>query len=155
LAPTAKSLEDYPLIGDLPTDVDHYKCYDVKAADAEEGLLVRLTDQFRERAFEVKNPKLLCNPAEKHHNGTTAIQNIGKHLACYDIEAVKGMCSSTPDFQGQACDKDRDCGAGGVCEIQEKDQKIDGLYLNNQFGDERLDLDKVEELCVPSVKTVG
>jgi hypothetical protein len=154
LAPTAKSLVAPPHIDDLPANVDHYKCYDVKSVGAEEGLLVRLKDQFHERAFEVKKPKLLCNPVAKDHKGPTEIQNVGKHLTCYDIKAVKGVCSSGFEFENQTCNKDKDCGTGGFCEIQAKDQKIDGLYLDNQFGDERLDLDKVEELCVPSIKTI-
>jgi len=82
--------------------------------------------------FEVKKPKMLCNPVEKqvvNADGTvetTPIQNPENHLMCYDLKKMK----DTPKFEKR------------------------NVFTNNQFGPEDLEVKKQKQLCVPSIKTL-
>ncbi|MGQ0639063.1 MAG: DUF7450 family protein, partial [Nitrososphaerota archaeon] len=112
------------------TLLDHFKCYN---ADVTEGTpefekrIVFLADQFETKRFEVKAPKLLCNPVQKIHDGSTSeINDSENHLLCYDVKSAKG---------------------------EPKHQKR-SVFTNNQFGPEQLDTIRETELCVPSKKTI-
>jgi hypothetical protein len=133
LVPTAKSLVSQPpMPNPLTHEVDHYKCYKVKEDQASEFTPVEgvlLKDQFIEvqlggesKLFDLKKPTRLCNPVEK--NGEE-IKHPVNHLMCYKAAPVRG---------------------------QPKHESVSGLFVNNQFGPERIDTIKEEELCVPSVK---
>jgi plastocyanin len=135
LVPTAKSHDD-PNVPELDSPaVDHYKCYKVKLNSDFVPLQVRLFDPNfdSEKLFDVKKPKLLCNPVEKqvvNADGTveiTPIQNPENHLMCYDIKKVKG-------------------------ELKFEKRNV---FTNNQFGPEQLDVKKEKQLCVPSTKTLS
>jgi hypothetical protein len=41
-----------------------------------------------------------------------------------------------------------------VCLAQAKHTSVDGIFLRNQLGAERIDTIKEDELCVPSMATV-
>lgn len=128
LVPTAKSLTG-PVEPLDPVNIDHFKCYKVKVtpgtAKFEPILGVSVDDQFTDGAklFDLSKPTRLCNPVEKTHDGTvTPKKNPAAHLMCYK---VKPGTAHTP---------------------------VAGIHTNNQFGPERLDTIKEEELCVPSEK---
>lgn len=156
LVPTAKDLEMPPPM--LPENaVDHFKCYDVKAPKLDETIRVSLTDQFhQDRIFDVDKIERLCNPVDKNGEG---IKSPESHLLCYQVKLVSGFCSTEADeeFVGRVCKKEQDCGGTAnvtsFCELQPKDQTIPGIFLSNQFGEERVDIDKVKEICVPSSAT--
>ena len=92
LVPTAKS-HDGPTEPLERTNVDHYKCYKVKIdKDAPiqfVPLQVTLFDpNFGvEKLFDVKKPKMLCNPVDKNGEG---IMDEETHLMCYDVKPAKG-----------------------------------------------------------------
>ena len=96
---------------------------------------------------------------EKTHIGVTPILSEVGHLACYKIKPLgKGFCAPVdPDDPtdypqlGDVCGKDSECGDGLFCKKDTETQ----AHLFNQFGDEKVDVDKAYELCVPSTKTVG
>ena len=128
LVPSSKSL-DAPAAPLETTLVDHYKCYNVEVSQGTkfEKRIVHLQDQFDSKSFEVKKPKLLCNPVEKTHDGiTTPIIDDQNHLVCYDVKPLKG---------------------------EPKHQKRT-VFTNNQFGPDTLDTKKEKDLCVPSLKEV-
>jgi len=85
LVPTTKSHED-PDVPELGNPfADHYKCYKVDQFDQFSTIQVTLFDlNFgAEKLFDVKEPKLLCNPVDKNGEG---IRNTENHLLCYDVE---------------------------------------------------------------------
>ncbi len=108
--------------------VNHFKCYDVKETEHSlkfEKITVDLLDQFAVEPFtmEVKKLKMLCIPVYKTHDGIlTEITNGDDNLTCYDVKKLK----DTDKFEKR------------------------NVFTNNQFGPEELNVDKQEEMCVPS-----
>jgi hypothetical protein len=127
LIPTSKSLTASPQ-EPPPSQVDHYKCYRTSIPKGQPRFRpipqVLVTDQFDSKYFDLKKPKHLCTPVSK--NGEP-IKKPSGHLLCYPATLSK-----------------RD-------PKQSKHTSVRGIHVNNQFGPERLDTVKVEELCVPSV----
>jgi len=134
LVPSSKDLTSIPDPLN-PITVNHYKCYDAKETKGTPKFvkrLVTLSDpNFGEsKVFEVKKPKLLCNPVEKQVANadrtveTTPIQNPENHLMCYDLKKIKDQ----PKF------------------------KKTNVFTNNQFEPEDLEVKKEHQLCVPSIK---
>jgi hypothetical protein len=135
--PTQKLAIDGKRTGhDFPRDLDHFRCYDVKA-DPIDPASVRLWDQFGPNppgdpaqwdAFRVRDVRYLCNPTAKRHFdaagnlvGSSAVQHPEAHLTCYQLD---------PDRPAEH-----------------------SLAIRNQFGPEqRLRTVETELLCVPSAK---
>jgi len=97
LVPTAKSLTDPDLPALDSTLVDHYKCYKTKVTEGTpefEPQQVTLFDpNFNtEKLFDVKKPKLFCNPVDKNGEG---IINPENHLMCYDVKLAEGFEKNT------------------------------------------------------------
>lgn len=126
LVPTAKSQVAQPPAPSNPP-VDHFKCYKVKmtrGAPKFQARQVFVVDQFNQpKTVNVKKPTRLCNPVDKNDED---IQQPDAHLMCY-------LVAPAP--------------------TQPKHSPVPGLFVNNQFGPERLDTIKEEELCLPSLKT--
>ena len=57
------------------------------------GVQVSLSDQFEDKAFDVKKPVNLCAPADKNEEG---IKNPDTHLKGYQIKEVKGEPKHVP-----------------------------------------------------------
>ena len=150
LLPTAKSLVG-PVPQLDPVLIDHFKCYKVKTrkriceddpsvkcktnADCDtgacnlgfpKGITVTVDDQFPDtpKVFKVKKPTRLCTPVDKNGGG---ILDPLDHLMCYKVKRAKG---------------------------EPKHTKVSDIHTNNQFGAEVMKTKKLEELCVPSVKTL-
>jgi hypothetical protein len=131
LVPSAKSLDGW-VEARVDPPVDHFKCYKVKVTEGTpefEELTVLVKDQFHTDPFpeetvllEVKKPKRLCNPVNKNGEG---ILDEESHLLCYGVKRPKGE----PKFE-----------------------RIDDIFVNNQFGPLQIDAKKEKELCVPSTK---
>ena len=107
--------------------MDHFKCYDVKVTPGRpkfpKGIQATVVDQFNQpKVYDLKKPTRLCTPVDKNGEG---IKNEAAHLMCYQAEPAKGQPKHIP---------------------------VTGIGVNNQFGPERLDTIKEEELCVPSTK---
>jgi hypothetical protein len=137
LVPSLKDHDQVPVITDSFI-INHYKCYDVKETKDTPRFVKRIVSLYDPnfeitQDFEVKKPKMLCNPVEKqvvNADGTvetTPIQNPENHLMCYDIKKVKG-------------------------ELKFEKRNV---FTNNQFGPEQLDVKKEKQLCVPSTKTLS
>lgn len=71
--------------------------------------------------IEVKKPKFLCNPVNKNGEDASAPTHLS-HLMCYQVKQT-----SLPKFV-----------------------KLVGIFVNNQFGPETLDVKKPAQLCVPA-----
>lgn len=129
LVPTTKGLGSPPA-PPAPGVADHYQCYKARitpgTAKFPRGVQVLVSDQFTSPAkrLDVKRPRRLCNPVDKNGEG---IERATAHLMCYRVKPAMG---------------------------QPKHVHVVGqIHTQNQFGAERLDTIKEEELCVPAVKT--
>jgi hypothetical protein len=80
-----------------------------------------LGDQFGTMTVDVKKPMYLCNPVNKNGEDPTA-PNHSDHLLCYKAKQVDAV----------------------------KFVKLVGVFVNNQFGSETLDVKKPALLCVPA-----
>lgn len=130
LVPASKSLSSD---GPLPSpdtsahNVDHFLCYEIDNDDQDNlGIQIPVVDQFNQpKLFDIKKPRWLCNPVEK--NGEE-IKDPDNHLMCFSIEPASGEPSH---------------------------DRIEGLFVNDQFGPGRADTKIERELCVPSTKSGG
>jgi len=126
LVPAAKSLTGptpVPTPGTYATD--HFECYAVT--------VTRGTPKFRAAArrlrrrsvrtmtVDVKRPAYLCNPADKQSEDPTAPSHID-HLMCYKTKQTDAV----------------------------KFVKIVGVFAEDQFGAEMLDVKQPQLLCVPA-----
>ena len=127
LVPTAENpATDPPPPG--PNEVDNYKCYKVKVtpgtAKFPKGTTATVADQFTSpaKSLDVLQPSHLCTPVDLNGSG---IKHPLIHQLCYKVKASKGVPKHVPQI---------------------------GLHVNNGFsGVERLDTQKEEFLCVPSL----
>jgi hypothetical protein len=129
LVPTATSVHGAasPL---NPESIDHFKCYTVRVtpstAKFSEGIRRSIVDQFnQEKWYDLRKPAHLCTPVNKNGEHPGAEDHL-VHLMCYQVKPAKD---------------------------QPKHQKVLGLSVANQFGEERLDTIVEEELCIPSSVT--
>jgi hypothetical protein len=83
LVPTAKTFGGVTF--DDRARMNHYWCYEANGPRV--GVRATLADQFSgPDAVRVTTPTLLCNPAEKVHDGQVfPIEDEELHLACYEI----------------------------------------------------------------------
>jgi hypothetical protein len=129
LVPTVKDrVTPPPLPGSFI--VDHFQCYKVAASKGAQKFVpllnAEIEDQFGIMHVDVKKPTYLCNPVDKNGEDPTAPTHLN-HLMCYQVTQVK---------------------------TELKFQKVVGVFVNNQFGPEQLDVKKPSELCVPAQKTL-
>ncbi len=129
LVPTAKNFTAPvgPLNPDTH-DVDHFKCYTVKAARGAPKFQpirgVSVVDQFNQpRVVDLEKPTRVCLAVEK--NGEP-ITDAAAELTCYRAR----LAATDPP--------------------QPRHVKVAGIFVANQFGPERIDTLKEGEFCVPS-----
>jgi len=124
LVPTVKDLGTPPPMPGAFT-VDHFECYKVTVTSGTAKFAPVLTlpikDQFGVMTVDVKRPKYLCNPVDKRGEDPSAPTHPG-HLMCYQVRQVDAV----------------------------RFMKRVGVFVNNQFGPETLDVKKPSELCVPA-----
>jgi hypothetical protein len=126
LVPSAKNLVVTP-----PTPVafvtDHFECYKIAVTKDTPKFLgipsITIQDQFGPMTVTVKKPKFLCNPVDKNGEDPTAPTHVN-HLVCYQVKQLDAV----------------------------RFAKITGVFVNNQFGPETLDVRKPSELCLPALK---
>jgi len=126
MVPSSKNLDTQPPELEEIT-VDHYKCYAVAVTPDTPAFVpiqVQVSDpNFGEdKTFDVKRPRLLCNPVDKNGEG---IIDVDTHQVCYDVRPAIG---------------------------QPPHVKRNSVFTNNQFGAEQLDTQGERLLCVPSTK---
>jgi len=129
LVPSVKSLTGptpIPTPGAFVTD--HFQCYKISISTNTPKFVpvlgVSLGDQFGTMTVDVKKPAFLCNPVDKNGEDPTA-PNHSDHLLCYKAKQVDTV----------------------------KFVKLVGVFVNNQFGSETLDVKKPALLCVPAITT--
>jgi hypothetical protein len=125
LVPTVKSLSAPPPLPDAFA-TDHFECYKVKISRGRPKFVrrgVHLQDQFGPMAVDVNKPAFLCNPVDKNGEDPSAPSH-ARHLMCYQVKQEGPVPFMT----------------------------IFGVFVNNQFGPETLDVKKPLELCVPALK---
>jgi hypothetical protein len=127
LVPTAKSLSGTPPTP-TPLEVDHFACWKVTVAPGTPKFIpvsnVTVEDQFGPMTVAVKKPKFYCTPVNKNGEDPTAPDHAGR-LMCYQVKQLV-----PPD--------------------PAKFAKMVGVFTNNQFAAETLDVKKPTELCVPA-----
>jgi hypothetical protein len=69
------------LISPGPVSIDHFKCYDASGPSLD--IPIDWADQFQGIGVTVRQPILLCNPADKNGEG---ISNPDDHLVCYNAD---------------------------------------------------------------------
>jgi hypothetical protein len=125
LVPTAKNLSATP-----PTPTmfvtDHFDCYKASVPSGLPKFVpvpgVPVQDQFGSMTVDVKKPKYLCLPVDKNGEDPSAPTHTAD-LMCYQVKQVDPV-----PFM-----------------------KIVGVFVNNQFGPETLDVKKPALLCVPAL----
>jgi hypothetical protein len=126
MVPTVKSLTVTPPTP-LAFSVDHFECYKVAATRGAPKFVpvpgLPLKDQFGTIMVDVRKPQYLCNPVDKNGDDPTAPTHVG-HLMCYQIKQVDPV-----PFVKRV-----------------------GIFVNDQFGPETLDVTKPALLCVPALK---
>ncbi len=159
LVPTAKSLSPNP----APTPpssfdhgVDHFLCYKAKLAKGQpklpKDLQISFADQFTSpvRRLFVSKPTRLCTAVDKNGEGVKS----SNQLVCYKVKSAKGRCDlAAPVNPGGACKKEPDCGGikgqTMLCTVQAKFAPRADVQLANQFGSEKVNVTKDDELCLP------
>jgi hypothetical protein len=107
-------------------------CYRVKRSRGTprfpRGIQVSVDDPFSEvaRTFDVKGPTRLCTPVRKNRE---RIKNPDDHLMCYSVKQARGD--------------------------EPRHQRMEGIWVKDQFGSMQVDTRKEEELCVPSTIPVS
>jgi hypothetical protein len=126
LVPSVKSLTGptpVPTPGAFVTD--HFECYKIAISKNTPKFIpvlgVALGDQFGTMTVDVKKAQFLCNPVDKNGEDPTAPAHVA-HLMCYQAKQVDAV----------------------------KFVKLVGVFVNNQFGSETLDVKKPAQLCVPA-----
>jgi len=145
--------------------IDHYQCYEAKPEDKTERHEVVLEDQFGTRTVTLKRPRLICAPAVKNHvedadSDTPAVfpddlTNSIDHLVCYEIRESRGRHDDDDDDNDNdkrrsAKDRDDDDDDDGD-DNEDRDLEVS---VENQFGEQDLEVRKARLLCVPSLKTL-
>jgi len=124
MVPTNKDLLALPGPVSDPAPLDHYTCYVTKGLSAGEN--VKVDDQFGTLQVEVKQPDLVCVPANKNNEGFVNPNGAdGAGFVCYDVNTVP----KRQDYTGP-------------------------IFINNQFtpvqGQGPLELHGPRELCLQS-----
>ncbi len=118
------------------------------------GVETVVEDQFTSRtAFTVRRPTSFCTPVNQDGKG---IKNPDIHLLCYKLKRSRKQCTGgAPQTVGAGCRKEEDCGAtSGVthfCVRPPRFQRVGGVHTSNELGAGVVDLNREDELCVPSV----
>jgi hypothetical protein len=82
--PTAKTLGSELPPTEIPSGLDHFKCYSAAGKRIKDGVTLR--DQFHTETVRVLDPIAFCNPTRKIHGTvSTGVQNAAAHLTCYTI----------------------------------------------------------------------
>ncbi len=128
LVPSVKSLTGptpLPTPGAFVTD--HFECYKVAVTKNTPKFIpvlgLPIGDQFGTMTVDVKKPQFLCTPVDKNGEDPSAPTDVG-HLMCYQVKQVDLV----------------------------KFVKLTGVFVNNQFGSETLDVKKPAQLCLPALK---
>lgn len=162
LVPTHKDLAA-AVSAPTETNVDHFLCYGVASlTKLPDGIQVEVTDQFQSRRYDLKKitklcapvatsglPALLAGPDEGEPKPITPaiIQHPTNLLVCYTAKLAKTSITQNGCGPVRLGDK------GTFLAKQPKHAKRIGMYVDNQFGPERLDSITQSELCIPSVGT--
>jgi hypothetical protein len=128
LVPAAKD-PAAPVAAPETPAIDHFRCQKAKIAKGEPRFepisAVSVVDQFAQpKLYDLKKPTRLCTPVDKNGEG---VLHPGTLLLCYQAKQGPG---------------------------QAKHVKQVGLHVAHQFGVERVDTVKEEELCVPSTLVI-
>ncbi len=140
LVPSNKGLTSAP---PLPTEADHnrdhFLCYKVKRWPGTSP--VQIKDQFEDRQYELKRITRICNPVAKSG----------------DPKVVKGPLVGNPFPITPSTVRNPErlvCYRAKRATGQPKHQKRLGVFVNNQFGVQRLDTKVEFEFCVPTIEPV-
>ena len=159
LVPTAKDLNasvDEP--DPANHNVNHFKCYRANISQGKDafprGVTAHVGDQFNQPTlYALLRPRRLCLPVDKNGEG---IKDAEARLVCYQVRPVTKVCGDGATNVGDACRNETDCGGTQgqttLCQRQARHERQFAISVNNQFGPERLDTVREEELCVPSVE---
>jgi hypothetical protein len=136
LVPTNKGLSSFPAQPTQPThNVDHFVCYKAKGPVVNEQ--VQVQDQFESRNYLLKKVTRLCYPAAK--TGTPVVVSGPNQGAAFPITP-----STRRNNNRLVCYK--------AISRSGPHTKVSGLFLTNQFGQQRADTVREFEFCIPSIE---
>ena len=129
LVPASKSLIEPPSAPDNSThNVDHFLCYKIEDDDGDEnnlGIQISVVDQFNQpKLFKIRKPRRLCNPVNKNGEG---VKDPKSHLMSFSVKRASG---------------------------EPKHERVQSIFVNDQFGPGRVDTKEERELWVPSTITL-
>jgi len=160
--------------------IDHYQCYEAKPEDRFERQEVVLEDQFGTRTVTLKRPQSICAPVVKDADpdmppvGTFPgdLRNPIDHLVCYKIDERSGRDDDDDDDKhghsnanrNRNDDDDDKHGHSNANRNRNDDDDNDDnddnedrdieVSVENQFGEQQLEVKRAQLLCVPSIKTL-
>ncbi len=164
LVPTAKDLvSPVPAPDPMAHELDHFLCYRAKAqTKLPKRMQVEVADQFQSRRYDLKQVTKLCVPTTKggspvYLDGPNAgiakpieaatIRNPEDHLLCYKAALARRLIAQS------GCRPSNPSDAGTILEpSQQRHTPRLGLYLNNQFGENRANTKREVELCLPTAR---
>jgi hypothetical protein len=176
LVPSAKDQLAPPVPPDPGShDLDHFVCYDARPQrklddgttlpGLPKGIQVDAQDQFQFGRYDLTAVSRFCTPVSKSgapvllagpDRGTpkpitpAEVRNPDAHLLCYKARLAtkqvvqEGCGPAVPGDRGTRIDP-----------RQAKHEQLTGVYVANQFGEERYDTVKETEICVPSAVLGG
>jgi hypothetical protein len=137
----------------IPSNIDPYKCYRVKAEDRLPKRTVVVVDQFENKRTAVLKPYLLCNPSVRFNEptpgsggGTTPtagpsptptalpLKNPNDHLVCYKLKDDNSP-TTQPKFQAK--------------HVKIRDEVNPGVE-----SEETYEVLKSELVCLPSTSSI-
>jgi len=144
--------------------IDHYQCYEAKAGERVEPREVVLEDQFGERTVTLERPRLMCTPVVKDADPNTPpvgefpgdLKNPVDHLVCYQIHGRGGSDNDDDEIEDDRHgrgNEHRNEHRNGKDSDDNEDRDIE-VSVENQFGQQDLEVKKARLLCVPSLKTL-
>jgi len=163
LVPTARDLMDPgPPPDPMAHILDHFLCYGATARGRLPARMqVDVADEFQLRRYDLRKITKLCLPTAKSGSplyltgpnagmptktiDNASVQNPEDHLVCYAARPARQTITQNGCVPTDPADR------GTPLEPpQPPHSRVLGMYVNNQFGDGRLDSKKEIELCIPS-----
>ena len=116
------------------------------------GLQPFLEDEIEAKAFELKKPFALCNPAGPDG---MVVADEDTHFRSYRMKEAKTTCApNAAQNAGHACTSSADCG-GSACGKTPKHVPARSLRIINTIGTVVVDTAKPDTLFVPTAKSLA
>jgi hypothetical protein len=138
----------------VPTDIDPYKCYRVKAQDRVPSRTVQLVDQFENKRTVELKPFLLCNPIARFIPPTAAPPpTAGGFTPTMGPSPTATALTLKNPLSRLVCYKIKDNNQGGTAQPKFKERTVE-VHNELTVGTEdvrKYDVLKSDLVCLPSI----